>query len=83
MLESGLRAIAVIFFRFSNGKVYDLLLRFMVCKTSSTTEHNSLYKIEYGDPIAHRAKDTVPIWCEEDIALSIDGATQIGKLKQM
>lgn len=42
---------------------------------------NSLDEIKDGDSIPNWTNDRVPIWCEENVTLTVNGSTQVGKLE--
>jgi hypothetical protein len=77
--ESGLRAITAIFLRFSNGKVYDLLLQ----RRNKPINHQHkpkpglLYEIENRDAVSHWTKQRVSIWSENDIPLTVNRAAYV------
>lgn len=39
-----------------------------------------LYQVEDGDPVAHGREKVGAIWTEEQVALAVDGAQQVGEL---
>ena len=81
-LASGLKAIAAMFLRFSKGKVYDLLLP--VVEKGGEAEENgySLDEIEKRNPVSHWAQDGVSIRGEDDIALPVHRAAEVGELNE-
>lgn len=73
-----------IFFLFSNGSVLDLLLR--VCngekshKAKGREREDVLDEIKDGHAVPDGTQQAVAIWCEEDVALSVNCAADVGKL---
>ena len=81
-LASGLKAIAAMFLRFSKGKVCDLLLP-VVEKGGEVRQNGySLDEIEKGNPVSHWAQDGVSIRGEDDIALPVHRAAEVGELNE-
>jgi hypothetical protein len=79
--ESGLRAIAAMFFRFSKGNVYDLLL----CMINTVRGHVGLEgtlldEVERRNTVPDGAEDGVAVRGEYNVSLSVYSTTEVGEL---
>ncbi len=79
--ESELRAICVMFFLFSKGKVYDLFLKGSISRENEIARQlHVLDEVEHGDTVSDGTQDTISIRSEGHISLSVYRPTQVREL---
>jgi hypothetical protein len=69
-----------IFVRCEKGRVYDLELCIVSNATQIAPGAYVLDEIEHGHPVANRRQQTCAIWCEQQVASTVDRTEQIGEL---
>lgn len=76
--ESGLKAIAEMFFRFSNGRVRDLLLCMVSLHILAfQMETDLLHEVKHRNPIPHRTQHGVAIRSEDNVSLSVYRSAEV------
>ena len=81
-LPFGVRPRRAIFFRWANGRVYDLLL--ILCQLSfinaELVEEFLLYEVKDCNSVAHWRKETSSIWAKEQVSLTVNSPEEVREL---